>query len=196
MTEEELQQLLKKGRGMMPAFSHVSEEERNGIISFLWGKEDAIIKVSDSAASKVTSPYIHSGYDRWYDSKGYPVNAPPWGTLTAINLQSGEHLWQVPLGEFPSLKEKGVAPTGTDNHGGPLVTASGLIFIAATPDKKFRAYDKQNGNILWEMDLPAAGYASPSTYAVNNRQYVVIACGGGKLLSTSGDKYVGFAIKE
>lgn len=196
MTEEGLQQLLKKGRGMMPAFSYVSQEERNGMISFLLGEEDATFTVADSAASRAGSPYIHTGYDRWYDSNGYPVNAPPWGTLTAIDLQSGERLWQVPLGEFPSLKEKGIAPTGTDNYGGPLVTASGLVFIAATPDKKFRAFDKHNGDILWETVLPAAGYASPSTYAVNNRQYVVIACGGGKLKSASGDKYVAFAIKE
>ena len=196
MTEEELQQLLKKGRGMMPAFAHISEEERDGIISFLLGKEDANFEVADSAVLQAVSPYIHSGYDRWYDSNGFPVNAPPWGTLTAINLQSGELLWQVPLGEYAALTEKGIAPTGTDNHGGPLVTATGLIFIAATPDKKLRAYDKQNGTILWEMELPAAGYASPSTYAVNNKQYVVIACGGGKMRSKSGDKYVAFAIKE
>lgn len=196
MTEEDLQQLLKKGRGMMPAFSHISQEERNGIISFLLDKEDDSFEVDDAAISRSVSPYIHSGYERWYDNNGYPVNTPPWGTLTAINLQSGELLWQVPLGEYESLKEKGIAPTGTDNYGGPLVTASGLIFMAGTPDEKFRAYDKQNGEIVWETVLPAAGYASPSTYAVNGKQYIVIACGGGKLQSASSDKYVAYAIKE
>ena len=181
---------------MMPAFSHISPEERNGIVSFLSDKEDATFKVADTTAPMTVSPYTHSGYERWYDRNGYPVNAPPWGTLTAINLQSGEQLWQVPLGEFPSLTEKGIPPTGTDNHGGPLVTASGLVFIAATTDKKFRAFDTENGDILWETVLPAAGYASPSTYAVKNKQYVVIACGGGKFKTESGDKYVAFAIKE
>jgi len=196
MSEEELQQLLKKGRGMMPAFSHISQEERNGIVSFLLDKEDATIDVADASAPVAVSPYIHSGYERWYDSNGYPVNAPPWGTLTAIDLQAGAHVWQVPLGEYPALTKKGIPPTGTDNHGGPLVTASGLVFIAATMDKKFRAFDTENGDILWETTLPAAGYASPSTYAVNNKQYVVIACGGGKFKTESGDKYVAFAIKE
>jgi quinoprotein glucose dehydrogenase len=102
----------------------------------------------------------------------------------------------VPLGEIPALTEKGISPTGTDNYGGPLVTASGLIFIAATPDKKFKALDKRTGRLLWETLLPAPGFASASTYAVNDKQYVVIACGGGKLKSPSGDKYVAFALKK
>jgi quinoprotein glucose dehydrogenase len=116
--------------------------------------------------------------------------------LTAINLNTGDRLWQVPLGEFPALKEKGIAPTGTDNYGGPLVTGSGLIFIAATPDKKFKAFEASTGKILWETDLPAAGYASPSTYWIGGKQYVVIACGGGKLGSASGDSYVAYALGE
>jgi quinoprotein glucose dehydrogenase len=141
-------------------------------------------------------PYVHTGYNRWYDRNGYPINKPPWGTLTAINLHTGKHLWQVPLGEFASLIEKGIPPTGTDNYGGPLVTASGLIFIAATPDQKFRVFDAATGRLRWETKLSAAGYATPSTYSVKGRQYVVIACGGGKLRSKSGGYYVAFALKE
>jgi quinoprotein glucose dehydrogenase len=139
---------------------------------------------------------MHTGYNRWYDANGYPVNKPPWGTLTAIDLNTGGHLWQVPLGEFQALVAKGLAPTGTDNYGGPVVTASGILFIAATPDKKIRAFDSRTGKLLWQAKLPAPGYASPSTYAVKGRQYLVIACGGGKLKSKSGDRYVAFALPQ
>ena len=194
-SDESLHQLLNKGRGMMPAFAHLSQQERTGIVSFLMGRKDSTVTTPPATALRKAT-YVHTGYNRWYDANGYPVNKPPWGTLTAINLQTGEHLWQIPLGEFPALREKGVLPTGTDNYGGPLVTASGLIFIAATPDKKIKALDKRSGKLLWETDLPAAGYASPSTYAVNGKQYVVIACGGGKLRSKSGDQFVAFAIKK
>ena len=137
-----------------------------------------------------------TGYNRWYDRNGYPVNTPPWGTLTAIDLNTGEHKWQIPLGEYKELMDKGIPATGTDNYGGPLVTASGLIFIAATRDEKFRVIDKLSGKIIWETTLPAAGYASPSTYAINGKQYIVIACGGGKLKTKSGDKYVAFSLPD
>ena len=192
-TEAQVHQLLEKGRGMMPAFTHIPQQERNIIVSFLLRKKDTTIVVASGLKSR--APYVHTGYDRWYDSLGFPINTPPWGTLTAINLNTGKRLWQIPLGEFPTLQKKGIPPTGTDNYGGPLVTGSGLIFIAATPDKKIKAFDKQTGKLLWENDLPAPGYASPSTYAIDGKQYIVIACGGGKLGSKSGDKYVAFAIK-
>ena len=130
------------------------------------------------------------------DAEGYPNVKPPWGTLNAIDLNTGEYVWRVPLGEYPALKEKGVPPTGTDNYGGPVVTAGGVVFIAATLDEMFRAFDRKTGKILWETKLPAAGYATPATYAVNGRQYVVIACGGGKLGSKSDDTFVAFALPE
>jgi quinoprotein glucose dehydrogenase len=189
-----IEQLLLKGRGMMPAFAHIPHRDREAVISFLLGRKEPSIKQSDS--TRIKYPYTNSGYNRWYDSAGYPINTPPWGTLTAIDLKTGNRLWQVPLGEYPALTKKGKPSTGTDNYGGPLVTASGIIFIAATPDKKFKAIDKKTGRTIWETALPAAGYASPSTYAVNGKQYVVIACGGGKLKSNSGGKYVAFALKD
>lgn len=133
--------------------------------------------------------------NRWYDPNGYPVSTP-WGTLTAIDLNSGDQKWQVPLGEYEALTKKGMPPTGTDNYGGPLVTESGLIFIVATRDEKIRAFDKTPGKILWEAALPAADYASPGTYSIRGKQYLVIACGGGKLKSKSGDKYVAFCLEE
>lgn len=189
---EDVHQVLRTGRGMMPSFSHLSDKEQNAIIDFLFNKASTEKLVS---TPKETLPYQHTGYNRWYDRDGYPVSAPPWGTITAIDLNTGEHLWQVPLGEYKELTAQGIPPTGTDNYGGPLVTGSGLIFIAATKDEQFRAIDKNTGEVLWQVQLPAAGYASPSTYSVGGKQYVVIACGGGKLNTKSSDRYVAFSLE-
>ena len=142
------------------------------------------------------SPYGHTGYNRFFDQDGYPAVKPPWGTLNAINLNTGEYEWTVPLGEFPELTERGIPPTGTENYGGPVVTAGGLLFIAASQDERFRAFDKDNGAILWETQLPAGGYATPATYAIDGRQYVVIAAGGGKMGTKSGDTYLAYALPE
>ncbi len=187
----QIEAILQNGKGMMPSFTHISEAERKSIIAYLsnQGSQESI-----SIHSKTDVPYQHTGYNRWYDRNGYPVSQPPWGTLTAIDLNSGQRKWQVPLGEYKELTAKGIPPTGTDNYGGPLVTGSGLIFIAASRDEQFRAFDKETGKILWQAALPAAGYASASTYSVNGKQYVVIACGGGKLNTKSGDRYVAFAL--
>ncbi|GAA4413006.1 hypothetical protein GCM10023187_40790 [Nibrella viscosa] len=191
-SEPSVHQLLSKGRGMMPAFTHLKEAERKAIVDFLFGKESSV--AAEAHPARTTVPYTHTGYNRWYDAKGYPVSRPPWGTLTAINMNTGTHLWQVPLGEYPELTAKGILPTGTDNYGGPVVTKGGLLFIAASRDEKIRAIDRQTGQILWQAPLPAAGYATPSTYSVNGKQYIVIACGGGKLRTKSGDKYMAFAL--
>ncbi|WP_247234721.1 PQQ-binding-like beta-propeller repeat protein [Telluribacter sp. SYSU D00476] len=190
--EPAVHQLLAKGRGMMPAFTQLKEAERKAIVDFLFGKESAV--ATEDRPARTTVPYSHTGYNRWYDSKGYPISQPPWGTLTAINMHTGDHLWQVPLGEYPELTAQGVPPTGTDNYGGAVVTRGGLLFIAASRDEQIRAIDRRTGKTLWQAPLPAAGYATPSTYSVNGKQYVVIACGGGKLKTRSGDKYVAFAL--
>lgn len=193
LSETAIQQVLQKGRGMMPSFSHLPANEVNAIVDFLNSKGGSV-KNTAVTSQKTEIPYQHTGYNRWYDSNGYPVSTPPWGTLTAIDMNTGNHLWQVPLGEYKELTAKGILPTGTDNYGGPLVTGSGLIFIAASKDETLRAIDKRTGAVLWNTQLPAGGYASPSTYSVNGKQYVVIACGGGKLNGKSGDKYVAFAL--
>ncbi|TDB67312.1 pyrroloquinoline quinone-dependent dehydrogenase [Arundinibacter roseus] len=191
LSPQAIRQVLEQGKGMMPSFSHISEQEKKAILDFLSDKK-SISVVAKSNSGRL--PYKHTGYNRWYDQDGYPVSAPPWGTLTAIDLNTGEHKWQVPLGEYKELTERGIAPTGTDNYGGPLVTSSGLLFIAATKDEQFRAFDRLTGKILWQTQLPFAGYATPATYSVNGKQYVVIACGGGKLKSASGDVYVAYAL--
>lgn len=192
-TGEQLHQLYMQGRGMMPSFSHVPKAELDAISDYVLGK-NTHVEVASSQVYEI--PYQHTGYNRWYDRNGYPVSTPPWGTLTAIDLNNGDHLWQIPLGEYEELTNKGIPLTGTDNYGGPLVTSGGLVFIAATRDEKIRAFDKTTGELLWEHDLPAAGYATPSTYTVDGKQYIVIACGGGKLNTKSGDYYVAFSLGE
>src|SRR5207244_2784997 len=138
--------------------------------------------------------YRLTGYRRFLDPDGYPAIAPPWGTLNAINLNTGEYVWKINLGEYPELAAKGMKNTGSENYGGPVVTAGGLLFIGATNfDRKFRAFDKSNGKLLWETALPAAGNATPATYAVGGRQFVVIAAGGGKSpTDPPGGTYVAF----
>lgn len=186
-------QIMAKGRGMMPAFTQIKTQDKQAIIDFLGGKNSSA-QGTNLQSKLSTVPYTHTGYNRWYDTNGYPVSTPPWGTLTAIDINTGKHQWQVPLGEYPELTAKGIPATGTDNYGGAAVTAGGLLFIAASKDEMFRAFDRKTGKILWQHKLPAAGYASPSIYAVNGKQYVVIACGGGKLKSKSGDRYMAFAL--
>jgi quinoprotein glucose dehydrogenase len=142
-------------------------------------------------------PFRPTGYFKFLDKSGYPGIKPPWGLLSAVDLNRGEMLWQVPLGEYPELTARGIPQTGTENFGGAIVTAGGLIFIGGSKDEKFHAFDKTTGKLLWEFKLPAGGYATPCTYAVKGRQYVVIAAGGGGKLGTrSGDSYVAFALPK
>jgi quinoprotein glucose dehydrogenase len=205
LKEDEIVQLLATGRGNMPSFSFLAEGDRRGLARLLLGKEPAPAapkpggeerhpEPAVAGSATIRSPYGHTGYNRWTDPDGYPAIKPPWGTLTSIDLNRGEIDWQVPLGELPELTAKGLPPTGTENYGGPAVTASGLLFIAATKDEKIRAFDTRTGRRLWEATLPAAGYATPSVYSVGGRQFVVIACGGGKLGTKSGDSYLAFAL--
>ena len=131
------------------------------------------------------------------DPYGVPAISPPWGTLNAVDLNKGEILWKVPLGEYPQMVAKGIRNTGAKNFGGPVLTAGGVIFIAATPDEKIRAFDKYSGKILWEHRLPAGGYATPSVYAIGGREYVVIAAGGGGKLATKyGDSILAFGLPD
>ncbi|MEL7163034.1 MAG: c-type cytochrome, partial [Bacteroidota bacterium] len=191
--------LLRQGRRMMPAFGQLAEEEVAAIASFVLeqeteGQTEFSLKVKSPEEDPTYVPYKLNGYTKFLAPDGKPAISPPWGTLTAIDLNSGEHRWEVPLGDYPEYKAKGIPTTGTENYGGPVVTAGGLLFIAATGDRMFRAFHKRTGELLWETELPAAGFATPAMYEVDGQQVIVIAAGGGKLNTMAGDSYVAFAL--
>jgi quinoprotein glucose dehydrogenase len=203
-SREEISSIIRHGKGRMPSFSNLSGDKIDALIDYVasGGKaEPAASQESHEVVSSQPAPklrYRFTGYNLFLDPEGYPAVAPPWGTLNAINLNTGEYLWKVPLGEYPALAAKGIKDTGSENYGGPIVTAGGLIFIAATNfDKKLRAFDKDTGKLLWETVLPFPGNATPVTYEVAGRQYVVIAAGGGKAWDLpSGGVYVAFALPK
>ena len=193
-TPEEIAALLRKGSGRMPAFSDLSGDQVSALVQYLTNGEDR--EVANAVAAAPDMNYAFTGYKRFLDPEGYPAVAPPWGTLNAIDLNTGEYVWKIPFGEYPELAANGVKNTGTENYGGPVVTAGGLVFIGATSyDRKMHAFDKSTGKLLWEATLPFAGNATPATYEVNGRQYVVIAAGGGRPRGTpAGGSYVAFAL--
>jgi quinoprotein glucose dehydrogenase len=194
----ELVAVIQKGAGRMPGFPALEEEGVNAILQYmLTGSAAPAPNPSATPANPAAVPYRFTGYNKFLDPDGYPAVAPPWGTLSAIDLNTGDYAWQIPLGEYPELAEKGMKNTGTENYGGPVVTAGGLVFIGATNfDRKFHAFDKKTGALLWETTLPFGGNATPATYEVEGRQFVVIAAGGGKGKpgSPSGGVYVAFAL--
>ena len=194
MSKEELEAQIIKGNGLMPSFGHIPGYQLDMIREYLW-RADSVEEQKIESTEK-PDRYLSTGYFKFKDNKGYPAIKPPWGTLNAVDLNKGEIKWSVPFGVHEELVAKGIPATGTENYGGPVVTKGGLIFIAATEDEMFRVFNSDNGKILFEYKLPAAGYATPSTYMVNGKQYVVIACGGGKLGTKSGDSYVAFALPE
>jgi quinoprotein glucose dehydrogenase len=201
LTREGIESVIESGSGFMPGFAHIDAEERAALVSYLLDPGGAVTEAAETVTSIDPEhpdrvPYTHTGYHRFLGTDGYPAIEPPWGTLNAIDLNTGEYLWTVPLGEFEELTAAGVPQTGTENYGGPVVTVGGLLFIGSTPDEKFRAFDARTGDLLWETRLPAGGYATPATYEVDGKQYVVIAAGGGKVGTPSGDTYVAFALPD
>ncbi|MDQ6813509.1 MAG: PQQ-binding-like beta-propeller repeat protein [Bacteroidota bacterium] len=213
-TREYITNIITNGKGMMPGFTKFDDKQKKAVVAFLLGEERDEIglakmqgpaKTKKSSTAKVptkvstakTGPvysYKISGYSKFLDKNGLPAVSPPWGTLNAIDLNTGEYLWKIPYGEYPALAAKGIPQTGSENYGGPVITASGLLIIAGTKDKKLRVYDKTNGKLIWETILPAAAFATPSTYEVNGKQYIAIACGGTKLGAQAGDSYVAYAL--
>lgn len=196
-TSEELVKVIRQGAGRMPAFAQINEGAASDLANYLLDGKDREVMLLLEKAPPHWVKYTLDGYTRFNDPDGYPAIAPPWGTLSAINLNTGEYAWQIPFGEWPDLVAKGIKNTGSENYGGAVVTKGGLLFIGATNvDRKFRAFDKTTGRLLWEAELPAAGNATPSTYMVNGRQYVVIAAGGGKWGNPSGGAYVAYALED
>ncbi len=192
-SDNEVRTLLNRGSGRMPSFAGLGGPAVRAITNYVLNGED--VKIEATAGTHAFMKYLNDGYNRFLDPDGYPAIKPPWGTLNAINLNTGEYAWSIPFGEYPKLAAEGLRNTGSENYGGPVVTAGGLIFIGATSyDRKFHAFDKTTGKLLWETTLPAAGNATPATYDVNGRQFVAIAAGGGKSLDPSGGKIVAFAL--
>jgi BASS family bile acid:Na+ symporter len=199
---EQIAHILKTGQGRMPSFQALPEEQRKAIIDFLQnrrgvsGEHAALALAGKKAGGSVgTLDYVPKQWDKLTDADGYPGSKPPWGTLNAIDLNTGDYRWRVPLGEYPELAKKGVPITGTESYGGPLVTAGGLVFIAGTRDAKFRAFNNNTGKQVWEYQLPAGGFATPITYEKEGKQYIAIAAGGGRGLPPGG-YYIAFALRQ
>jgi quinoprotein glucose dehydrogenase len=187
---DEIATIVREGAGRMPGSAQLHGAVRRAIVDYVVSGRSE--KVRSDAPTPFDVKYTLDGYVRFTDPEGFPAITPPWGTLTAIDMNKATIAWQVPLGEVPGSRLTG---TGSENYGGPVVTAGGLVFIGATNyDKKFRAFDARTGKILWETTLPAAGNATPAVYAVNGKQYVAIAAGGGKWGAPSGGSYVAFAL--
>ncbi|MBT4522499.1 MAG: PQQ-binding-like beta-propeller repeat protein [Halieaceae bacterium] len=196
LTKLQALKAVREGKGRMMPFGHLSQHERDAVVDYVFAKSEgkAVAKASAGAPGETETAYVFAGYNDFVDDRYYPAVKPPWGTLNAINLVDGKRRWQTILGEYKELTEEGIPPTGTRNWGGPIVTAGGLLIIAATPDEKLRIFDKSTGNLLWEYDLPAAGYSTPSTYEIGGKQFIVVPCSGGKLGTKSGDQYLAFAL--
>lgn len=184
-SKPQILEIIDQGKGRMPAFSHLADEEKRNIVEYVYHRdENGEIPVSKEKMKGVefTTKYsVKYAYNHFVDQNGYFATKPPWGSLNAINLNTGQIAWKAPLGEYEELTKQGIPVTGTKNYGGSIVTAGGLVFIAGTSDRMIRAFDKHSGEVLWEHDLPAAGGALPATYQVNGKQYVVIAATGGRV---------------
>jgi quinoprotein glucose dehydrogenase len=197
-SRDHVKDVVSTGKGMMPAFRKFTDEDKKLLVAFLFN--DKVEKRTDRKeaghVSKSPKAWRISGYTKFLDANGNPPMRPPWGTLNAIDLNTGKYLWKVPFGSTPELEAGGNPQTGADSYGGPVITASGLLFIAGTKDRQFKVYSMKSGKLLWSTKLPAPAFATPSTYSVNGRQYVVMACGGTKLGAPKGDSYVAFALPQ
>ena len=196
-TREQISAIIRKGAGRMPGFGHLGDDAVNAMTGFLMTGDDVAVSGAEHNPAAITPVlrYGIDGYNKFLDPDGYPAIKPPWGTLNAINLHTGKYAWKIPFGEIPALSQRGITGTGSENYGGPVVTAGGLLFIGATNfDRQFRAFDKYTGKLLWKSSLPAGGNATPAVYEVKGRQYVVIAAGGGKSGQPSGGSYIAFAL--
>ena len=199
LSADSIKSILQQGRNQMPSFAFMPCVEVESLEAFLLGNEEKVASCDDVVDSPealaASAPYAFAGYTKFIDSEGYPAVKPPWGTLNAIDLNKGEILWKVPLGDFEAISTQGIPKTGTENYGGPVVSAGGLIFIGATLDNRFRAFDKDTGEELWSYELPFAAMATPCTYEVDGKQYIVVAAGGGKTTKKRGDRYIAFSLE-
>ncbi len=192
LSEAQTIEMIHKGKGRMPPMPDIEGPELEGLLRYLGVNASAHVEPETAGEDR----YTFTGYRKFLDPEGYPAIAPPWGTLNAIDLKTGQYRWKIPFGEYPDLAEGGMKNTGTENYGGPIVTAGGVLFIGATVyDRRFHAFDTRTGKLLWEYELPFAGMATPSTYMIDGRQYVVTVSSGGRdPKSPVGGAYVSFAL--
>ncbi len=194
LTDDQVSTMIRNGGGRMPPFDWIGEPAIKNLTNFLLRGTDVIIDLPSRRPASPGLKYTTESFKEFRDPDGYPANTPPWGTLSAINLDTGEYLWQIPLGEYPELVAQGMKNTGSENHGGGVVTAGGLFFIGATHyDNKFRAFDKKTGKLLWETVLPHAANATPAVYELDGKEYVAVAEGGGRE-RPSGSSFVAFTL--
>jgi quinoprotein glucose dehydrogenase len=187
--------VIRDGRGRMTGMGGMLAWWQTAALAwfvYTAGEEDAPASWAETSDGPMT--FVNAGYQKLLDRDQLPGSKPPWGTLAAIDLSAGEIRWQVPLGDYPQVLAAGLRGLGAENYGGPVVTTGGLLFIAATPDARVRAFDKHTGELLWEAELPYAGFATPAVYEADGRQFLVVAAGGGKLETPSGSAYVAFAL--
>ena len=210
MSDTQIASTIRYGKGRMPSFTNLSEWDLNRLLEYLKTPEGVVpqantpvasstadaANANNPASSSMHPRYRFTGYRKFQDPDGYPAVVPPWGTLNAIDLNTGKYLWKVALGEYPELAAKGEKDTGSENYGGPVVTAGGLVFIGATMfDDKLRAFDSSTGKLLWEYKLPFAGLATPAVYMLDGKEYVVIAASGGRNpKEPAGGLYIAFAL--
>jgi quinoprotein glucose dehydrogenase len=208
LTEDQITTVIQNGKGRMPSFKNLTEADMAALLRFLVEPPAAVSAGETSSRSDKKeaeaamepaggAPTYHfTGYRTFLDPDGYPAVQPPWGTLNAIDLNTGQYLWKTPLGNYPELAAKGLKDTGTENYGGPVATAGGLVFIGATNfDHTLRAFDSRTGEILWKGDLPYSGNATPATYMIDGKQFVVIATSNARNpKGPQGAAYVAFAL--
>jgi quinoprotein glucose dehydrogenase len=201
-SSEELTMLIRRGVGRMPGFPNLAPDAVGALVSYLRdtpGHGDVPSPAAATPEAPARAPegrLRFTGYKKFLDPDGYPATAPPWGTLTAIDLNTGDFAWRIPLGEYPELVAQGLTDTGSENYGGPIVTAGGVLFIGATNfDRKFRAFDAANGRLLWQVTLPFAANTTPATYEAGGRQYVLVAAGGGKSRDPSGGMFIAYRLR-
>ncbi|HEV7381711.1 MAG TPA: c-type cytochrome, partial [Dyadobacter sp.] len=183
MRPEQILSKIQKGAGVMPAFGGIlTSEQQEAVLTFVSDMKKSPVKVSKSTADQADTKKERlmniTAYQPFLDDQGNPALQPPWGTLHALNLETGEYVWQIPYGNNSKYKLPGKSDTGQDSKPGPIVTAGGVVFLSGTADNQFCAIDKATGKLLWKMTLPAIANAIPSTYQIKRKQYVALSVAG------------------
>ena len=200
MSETEVLSKIREGSGKMPSFARILKGHEDGIIAYLFGKTDKRLLQNERDLSEIrnnrlsnievkkekekmdtSTIYLNvTAYAQLKDSEGRPAIKPPWGTLNAINLNTGEYEWTIPVGNHPELQRRGTPITGSTGSPGPVVTHGGLVFLGGSRDCRFEAFNKATGKLLWQTTLPGFASSTPCTYKSNGKQYIAVSVAGNK----------------